>query len=237
MARINGNKAGKSSDGKPGNVGKISEPIDRAGSAEGEPGTGSAAAGGNPSVIDPAEIGGTGGGDNRPGDGGKRPRGRPRGSGSRPRSSGPLDVKQREQFSTFLFQTHALIAGAVSPFLKIDKTEADQLAGAVADVAELYDIPAVSPEVIAWGNLIQTVGFIYGTRIMAARFAARQEKTQTRADASNSRGSTTPAANAPKPEAAPAARPGLEPIYIDDPILGRIQAGGYAPPPPPPSAP
>lgn len=118
--------------------------------------------------------------------------------------------------------------------MRLEKAEADQLAGAVADVAELYDIPAVSPEVIAWGNLIQTIGFVYGTRIMAARFARQaQQKAQPRPDARNSQGSTQPATNAPRPEPVAPAPSIHEPIYIDDPILGRIAAGGYAPPPPP----
>lgn len=69
--------------------------------------------------------------------------------------------------------------------LMLDRPECDALAKACAEVASHYDLPAVAPETLAWINLIQTAGVIYGSRIIAARMeaqahrAARAQPTQS----------------------------------------------------------
>lgn len=185
-------------------VGTGGEPDDTPGRSEGEPKSGAGNGSGNPDIIDPARIGSGNSGTGGEPAGGKRGPGRPRGSRSTARTSRTLDVKARGQLSTFLFQTHSLIASALTPYARLETGEAESLANAVCDVAELYDIPTVSQEAIAWGNLIQVLGFVYGTRVMAARTdAKRQQAERARpagADDPRNKGSLTPSANAPRAE-------------------------------------
>lgn len=105
----------------------------------------------------------------------------------------------------------------MTPYARLDTGEADQLANAVGDIAELYGIPAMSPEVMAWTNLIQTVGFIYGTRFMAWRADVRRKATERGepASAENSKGSTTPHANAPKAEPIQPVNPPMMQTYVE----------------------
>lgn len=94
------------------------------------------------------------------------------------------------------------MAAAITPYLRIEQVEAEGLANAACDVAELYDIPALSQETIAWGNLVQTLAFVYGSRIMAYRAdAARQRGERGKvagADSATNKGSLTPSPDAPR---------------------------------------
>lgn len=59
-----------------------------------------------------------------------------------------------------------MLAGIIkTPELAIDKTEADTIAAAAAQVAELYNIEA-SAHMVAWTNLLMTLGMVYGPRVV-----------------------------------------------------------------------
>lgn len=107
--------------------------------------------------------------------------------------------------------------------IALEKKEADALAEATSEVAKYYDIPALAPETIAWGNLIQTLAFVYGTRIIAAnaqRKARRAEAARAaQPTAENSKGSATPSPNAPK-------APNIVPLKGDIPSHHRVHIEG-----------
>lgn len=63
--------------------------------------------------------------------------------------------------------------------INLDKSEAEQLASAGARVLAHYDVPDIAPKTVDWINLCQVVGVIYGTRIMAARIAAKAKGPAT----------------------------------------------------------
>lgn len=102
--------------------------------------------------------------------------------------------------------------------LAIDTDEAGKLAQAMQRVARHYDVPGLSQQTIDWIGLIQTVGAIYGSRIMAARMERAAERA-------------TKPPPAPKPEpirpnmqaatngggVAPAEIPGLGTVTVDVP--------------------
>lgn len=117
-------------------------------------------------------------------------------------------------------QTHALVANVTHPFVAIDKVEAEQLGNATADLMEIYGVPEMAPETIAWGAFIQACAFIYGSRVIAIRndMRSRASKKAQPATAENSRGSTTPQADAPQPP--PAAQPLFRRQHIEG--LGEI---------------
>lgn len=116
-----------------------------------------------------------------------------------------------------------LVANVTTPFIAIEKVEAEQLGNAVADLMEIYGVPEMAPETIAWGSLIQACAFIYGTRIVAYRMEAAKRKREAAkpADAANSKGSLTPDPNAPK---APLVEQPLQAFTVQDiPGLGRVE--------------
>lgn len=108
------------------------------------------------------------------------------------------------------------------PFIAIDQTEATQLGNASADLMEIYGVPELAPETIAWSNLIQAVAFIYGSRVIAYRAMVRRAEAEKRKPptAENSRGSTTPAPNAPQPPSQQMPEPQFKKQYIEG--LGEI---------------
>jgi len=61
----------------------------------------------------------------------------------------------------------AAITGA--PEFALDPREAADMAKATADVAQHYPVTFIDPKTLAWINLIQTTGFIYGSRLFAYR--------------------------------------------------------------------
>jgi hypothetical protein len=64
--------------------------------------------------------------------------------------------------------------------IALDDGEAESLATAVKGVLDLYDVPEIAPAAIAWINLAQTCGVIYGTRIIAARRSRPPRQQQQR---------------------------------------------------------
>jgi hypothetical protein len=129
-----------------------------------DPGTAS-----NATTASVGTDGGNGdtGGDNRNGRKRRSDIGRKRGprGGAKAKASG-LEVNG---LSAILYSGHAMLAGITSTAeLALDKAEADQLAKAAADVAQFYDV-GVSGKTLAWINLTQCVGMIYGTRLFAIR--------------------------------------------------------------------
>lgn len=67
-----------------------------------------------------------------------------------------------------------MLAVIAAPELKLDADEAKLLAKATADVASFYGT-VVSAKAMAWTNLVQCVGMIYGTRLFAIRNRRRDE--------------------------------------------------------------
>lgn len=81
-----------------------------------------------------------------------------------------------------------------TPELKLEHGEAEALADAIATVSAHYDVGGViPPEALAWANLAQVCGFIYGPRIMAARMrkSATQAAQQAEANGEWHHGDTT----------------------------------------------
>lgn len=137
-------------------------------------------------IIDPASVepaggsgdGGSGGpADPRPSDDKPRKRGRPAGSGARKAAKNPVNVSGIEKL---LLSTHGLLAHvAKTPELALDEAEASALAVAIADVSQHYDVLSrVSAEGVAWVNLMQAIGMVYGPRVIAYKMRKTAEKRE-----------------------------------------------------------
>lgn len=141
-------------------------------------------------IIDPASIasgdsGRRGNRDSNASDSNRDASGRG-GRGTRKRRSdygsrrdGGAEKRQKENldlssFGAIIFSTHAMLATITSnQFLMISQEEATTLAQAIGNVARHYDIPGVSQQTLDWIGLIQCVGAIYGTRIIASQMARK----------------------------------------------------------------
>lgn len=119
-----------------------------------------------PGFIDPASLGGNGGGDPGTGSGpARRKRGRPPGSGggTQKAASGslPLNVNGVEKI---LLSIHTIAAASLqTPELILDEKEANEIAKALSGVAAQYDV-GMSPKTAAWTNLAMVMGAAYGPR-------------------------------------------------------------------------
>jgi hypothetical protein len=74
------------------------------------------------------------------------------------------------------------LAGAFilkTPQLALDESESKQLADAISQVSELYDVP-IDPRAVAWGNLIMVAGTIYVPRIIAIKNEAKHNKASNK---------------------------------------------------------
>jgi Ni,Fe-hydrogenase III small subunit len=60
--------------------------------------------------------------------------------------------------------------------IALDKTEANQLAKALADVNVHYQ-KTIDPKVVAWMGVIAVAGQVYGPRVLAYRVRMATEKT------------------------------------------------------------
>jgi hypothetical protein len=123
--------------------------------------------------VDPGAIGTSGNGNadgNANGDGARGTRKRRSDAG---RKRGPRSASKTAldlgTWTSIILTAHAGLASAINvPMLAISHDEAERLAKAIANVAELYDLPVLSPEAQAWANLVVAAGSIYGPRVLAA---------------------------------------------------------------------
>jgi hypothetical protein len=60
--------------------------------------------------------------------------------------------------------------------INLERSEADQLAVKIGNVARHYNISGFSQQTLDWIMLIQTAGAIYGMRIMAYRIRKASER-------------------------------------------------------------
>jgi hypothetical protein len=126
--------------------------------------------------IDPTTIGGTDTGNADTGTGKRR--------GRKPGKRGPnkrtTQAKAPDLVEKILFNIHQMGASFLKiEELAIDKDEAKNLASAVNQVKELYDIPMLDEKTEAWVNLAMPCGFIYGPRIVAHRMNANRKKQES----------------------------------------------------------
>jgi len=106
--------------------------------------------------------------------------------------------------------------------IAIDTDEAAKLAQAAQRVARHYDVPGMSQQTIDWIGLIQTVGAIYGSRIMAARLERAAERAARAAQTPAPkvepiRPTNQAATNNTGNGAAPAEIPGLGSVVVEMP--------------------
>lgn len=148
---------------------KPNEPSNAAGEPSGADSGGNAPGGGTGgTVVDLAGTGPAGG------DSGSQPertkrKYTPR-AGTTKAETEKLDLT--EFIAENLFAAHAFLAGLSGvDILAIEKSEADQVGGAIQQVARHYDIPGVNTKTVDWVRLARTLGMVYGTRLFAARAA------------------------------------------------------------------
>ena len=67
------------------------------------------------------------------------------------------------------------------PELELTEDESKTMARAISEVSQYYEIPLVSPQQVAWYNLLMTASMIYGTRFVAYRNRSRKEAAEKRA--------------------------------------------------------
>jgi len=136
-------------------------------------------------VVDPSKI--SGGNDNGS-DAGKRGPGRPKGSGRKEENKaqeklavagGNLDL---DSLNFTLFYAHALLAKAArTPEIALDETEAKTLATSAMNVMQHYNIKA-SQKAIDWGNLVLTMGIVYGGKFHAISERQKAERAAKKAE-------------------------------------------------------
>jgi len=96
-------------------------------------------------------------------------RGRPKGTSRRVKTDPKMLAVQ-------LVGAHKLIAIVTQqPIIEIETAEGEQLAKAIADIVDEYGF-AASKRAILWGNLVATVGIIYGPKLFMLRAAMAQRK-------------------------------------------------------------
>lgn len=64
------------------------------------------------------------------------------------------------------------------PELKLEEQESKDLAMAVKQVTDLYDMPLMDEKTLAWINLTMTASAIYGTRAVVIVRNNKQRKTK-----------------------------------------------------------
>jgi hypothetical protein len=85
----------------------------------------------------------------------------------------PIGTKKEKitarQLTGILMLTHTGASEAFSnPFIRLDESEAGEIAGALVDVLNHYDFEA-SAKTLAWCNLVGTMATIYGLKFMIYR--------------------------------------------------------------------
>lgn len=143
----------------------------------------------------------------------KRGRGRPPGSGKAGVKQGAgRTVTQAKAAPASVVGIEALLLGLHSiaasltkvEEIALDKTEANQLAQALAAVNVHYQ-KAVDPKLLAWMGVVAVAGQVYGPRVLAYRLRVATEKAQRPAK---------PANLAPAPVAQQAVRPPVPPAMM-----------------------
>ncbi len=118
---------------------------------------------------------GAGSGNDAAGTGERKRRGRQPGSVNKPKE----DRKSNLSVEALLLSWHGMAAAFFSAEeLMLSEKEAKAYASAINEVSALYN-HVVDPRVMVWGNLILTVGGIYGSRIFAIRNRKLMEAAQT----------------------------------------------------------
>lgn len=144
-----------------------------------------AATGGTDSAlnfVNPAAVGGSGGGVGGSSGGGAGEPVRKR----RGRKPGSTYAKKTENISVeglsgILFSAHMMLAGITRvEEMALDMPEAEQLAQATANMMRHYPNAVISPKTVDTINFIMCCGALYGTRLIAIRnrrTQARQNRT------------------------------------------------------------
>jgi hypothetical protein len=65
-----------------------------------------------------------------------------------------------------------------SEVLSITEDESAQLAKALTNVTQLYDIPVIGEKALAWTNLAMVAGKVYGPRYVASRINKKSKPSK-----------------------------------------------------------
>lgn len=117
---------------------------------------------GEATFTDPATLTGTSDNSGSGSGGGKR-RGRKPGTKNRASTGGSrLTSKTTDSIAAMLFTVHSVAASIIKiPALKIPKSGCKELADAIMEVTELYEIPLLSEKGMAWANLAAVATKVY----------------------------------------------------------------------------
>jgi len=114
--------------------------------------------------------------------------------------------------------THAMLAFIIkTPELAIDDNEATLLAKSAANVAQHYDVVAMSEKSMAWIGFAQTLALVYGPRVVAVRMRTAETRAAKREGQARQQAAT--------PTGPKATDDGTAPRSVD---LGSFIAGGHA---------
>jgi hypothetical protein len=94
--------------------------------------------------------------------------------------------------SSILYSIHLGIAAIVQqPIWQLSQDEADALGAAIENVAAQYDwLSKLTPEIVAWGNLVTVTATIYGGRLVLIKLGAGRPTASASSTAAN--GSASP---------------------------------------------
>lgn len=117
---------------------------------------------GSAGFVDPASAASTGGNGDSPFGYTKSGRRRNKPVGSSTRSTTRNTSKTTDSISAMLYTIHS-VAGSLlkMPMLHITRSGSDELAQAILDVTELYDVPLLSEKGMAWANLAAVAAKVY----------------------------------------------------------------------------
>jgi hypothetical protein len=97
--------------------------------------------------------------------------------------------------ASILYSIHLGIAAiAQQPIWQLSQSEADTLGAAIENVAAQYDwLSRLTPEIVAWGNLVTVAATIYGGRLVLLKLGAGRSTPSA----------ASPVANGPVPQSPP----------------------------------
>lgn len=164
------------------------------------------------SIIDPTSIGrnasstdSDGSGDSGTGSAAERTRRPYKRRAAKTPDAVSLDIGS---FRDLLYSGHAMLHSITQSVLfEIDENDADKMAKAIANVTRHYDVPQMAQKTVDWIMCIQTMGAVYGPRIMAIRMERAARNARPAPQSVHAPRNVAPSPTAPGPQPQRAAPP------------------------------
>lgn len=139
-------------------------------------------------------------------------------------------------FKDLLYSGHAMLHSITqASVFDIDEDDAAKLAQAISNVTRHYDVPQMAQKTVDWIMLMQSVGAVYGPRVMAMRLERSMRNAKPPAQSPHAPQNIVPSPRAPAPQQQRATVPEQNKLPREQPAPS--PGDKVAPPAPPPPAP